>query len=424
MKKVVLLMALFAGTYLSAQNTIPSTRVAGSMKVDSTVIVSDSMHVLSDLKISGETTLKDTVHAQKDIKVDGNLYVNGIVASPVYRVGPDPSNTIASLAGNNFSVINFGSANPSAVPANPSCVTNYPANGTILVNRMILKDQSGVTANTFDFRNDGQNGYIEYPTPGVVVDPNIPPHIIKIGNCDNTNVEIANQPDHNFSTAGFVSLGRNLEIGNPTRSDAIAMNVKLKTGLTKALSINDQNNREVFKTLSDGQTTINYSGTFSNPAFIVTNATPSAVNGMIPPYFSVLGDGKVFISKPSNAPDNDAIVIKNPATGQIDYKVKNDGSVFARYMKVTLGNFPDYVFEKHYALMPLKEVEAFIQSNKHLPNIPAAAIVEKEGADLGELQRLNIEKTEEIFLYLIQLNKRVEALEAENAALKTQILKK
>ena len=46
--------------------------------------------------------------------------------------------------------------------------------------------------------------------------------------------------------------------------------------------------------------------------------------------------------------------------------------------------------------MPLGELKKFIETNKHLPGIPAAAVVEKEGFELGEMQRKLLEKVEEV----------------------------
>ncbi len=64
------------------------------------------------------------------------------------------------------------------------------------------------------------------------------------------------------------------------------------------------------------------------------------------------------------------------------------------------------------------ELEDYIKRNKHLPNVPSSSDVEKNGADLGEINRVLVEKVEEQTLYLIQHEKtitdqeqRIEALE-------------
>lgn len=94
-----------------------------------------------------------------------------------------------------------------------------------------------------------------------------------------------------------------------------------------------------------------------------------------------------------------------------------DGRVIAE--EVTVQNstsWPDYVFEKNYKLMSLEELSLFIKNNKHLPNIPAASVVEKEGIQLGEMNRKLMEKVEELTLYILELNKRIKVLEEKTAA--------
>ena len=63
--------------------------------------------------------------------------------------------------------------------------------------------------------------------------------------------------------------------------------------------------------------------------------------------------------------------------------------------------------------MPLKELEAFITKYNHLPNIPAAKDVEKEGIGIGELQVKQLEKIEELTLYIIQLKNEMDNLKSQ-----------
>lgn len=80
--------------------------------------------------------------------------------------------------------------------------------------------------------------------------------------------------------------------------------------------------------------------------------------------------------------------------------------------------WPDYVFAEDYALMDLHALEHSINQNKHLPGIPAAAEIEEDGILVGDMQKRMMEKIEELTLYIIQLNKRIENLEQENDMLK------
>lgn len=105
-----------------------------------------------------------------------------------------------------------------------------------------------------------------------------------------------------------------------------------------------------------------------------------------------------------------------------------NGSIYATGIKVELNNssgsslcFPDYVFEKNYVLTPLTDLKKFIQQNHHLPGIPKAEEVESNGMDLVEMNTKLLEKIEELTLYMIQTNEKVEQLQQENEKLKTLI---
>lgn len=79
-----------------------------------------------------------------------------------------------------------------------------------------------------------------------------------------------------------------------------------------------------------------------------------------------------------------------------------NGKFWCREVEVTINNFPDYVFAPDYELMTLEDVEAFIKENGHLPNVPSACEVEEDGIGLGEMNRILLEKVEELTLHLIE----------------------
>ena len=81
----------------------------------------------------------------------------------------------------------------------------------------------------------------------------------------------------------------------------------------------------------------------------------------------------------------------------------------------------DYVFRKDYKLRSLEEVEKHIIEKGHLPNIPSATEVEKNGVNLGEMDAKLLEKIEELTLYVIQLNKEVKELKQQNQVLTQKV---
>jgi hypothetical protein len=101
------------------------------------------------------------------------------------------------------------------------------------------------------------------------------------------------------------------------------------------------------------------------------------------------------------------------------FQVSNNGTVRAREVLVNLKNdWPDYVFSTTYQLRPLSELESFINKNHHLPGIPMASDVSDNGINLGEMNRLLLEKIEELTLYLIEQEKRMQSLEKQLNELK------
>lgn len=78
----------------------------------------------------------------------------------------------------------------------------------------------------------------------------------------------------------------------------------------------------------------------------------------------------------------------------------------------------DYVFDKSYKLPSLRNVERFINENKHLPNVPSAQEVSEKGIDFAEIQATMLRKVEELTLYVIKQEKEIRTLKNEVKRLK------
>ncbi|QEC45332.1 hypothetical protein [Pseudobacter ginsenosidimutans] len=94
-----------------------------------------------------------------------------------------------------------------------------------------------------------------------------------------------------------------------------------------------------------------------------------------------------------------------------DYKLYVEGNIRTRKVRVDQSSWPDYVFHPTYQLMPLNELQQFIHKNQHLPGVPAAQEVSRTGIDLGDNQAILLKKIEELTLYILEQNKRIEELE-------------
>lgn len=90
-----------------------------------------------------------------------------------------------------------------------------------------------------------------------------------------------------------------------------------------------------------------------------------------------------------------------------------NGNIQAKEIKVTTtaADWPDHVFADGYKLPSLQETAKFIKENKHLPGVPKAKEIEENGLSLGEMNKILMQKVEELTLHLIDKDKRIEALE-------------
>jgi hypothetical protein len=73
--------------------------------------------------------------------------------------------------------------------------------------------------------------------------------------------------------------------------------------------------------------------------------------------------------------------------------------------------WPDYVFGEGYKLMSLNELKSYIAKNKHLPNVPNATEISENGIPLAEMNRVLLEKVEELTLYIIKMNEQIEMMQ-------------
>jgi hypothetical protein len=107
-----------------------------------------------------------------------------------------------------------------------------------------------------------------------------------------------------------------------------------------------------------------------------------------------------------------------------DSRLTVNGKIHATEVQVTQYVPADYVFEKYYlgqsslkpdyTLLTLSEIEKFTKANHHLPNVPSAKEIKENGLLLGEMSNVLLQKIEELTLYVIEQNKRIEKLEIEN----------
>jgi hypothetical protein len=138
-------------------------------------------------------------------------------------------------------------------------------------------------------------------------------------------------------------------------------------------------------------------------------------------------NGSTWVVNSSNIFNNGSkVVIGTVASMPGSYKLYVQSGILTERVKVAVngsGNWADYVFAPDYKLMPLEQVEEFVNKNKHLPNVPSADEMVNTGIDVATVDAKLMEKIEELTLYMIEMKKEINTLKAENEQMKS-VLKK
>ena len=116
------------------------------------------------------------------------------------------------------------------------------------------------------------------------------------------------------------------------------------------------------------------------------------------------------------ADGNIGVGIANPTE-----KLTVDGKIRSEEVKVEIVNGADHVFQDDYKLQELDKLEAFIQENKHLPEIPSEKEMQENGLEVGEFQIKLLQKIEELTLYIIDQNKLLREVMQKNEKLESSI---
>jgi len=130
---------------------------------------------------------------------------------------------------------------------------------------------------------------------------------------------------------------------------------------------------------------INYAGDFVNGVRIME---PLVVPAHSVP--SLIVDGMVGIGTPFTYNTKGYLLAVNGKIGAKEVEVETTSDAWS-----------DFVFDKSFQLKPIEEVEAYINLNKHLPDVPSAKEVEANGINLGKMDATLLQKIEELTLYVI-----------------------
>jgi len=118
-----------------------------------------------------------------------------------------------------------------------------------------------------------------------------------------------------------------------------------------------------------------------------------------------------------NFQPNGSVGIGTNKTNDPNYKLFVETGIKTRKVRVDQQIWADYVFNDNYRLQPLSQLEQYIKIHKHLPDVPSAKEVAENGIDVGDNQALLLQKIEELTLYVIEQDKKMDEMRKLNQKL-------
>ncbi|CAA0216659.1 conserved exported hypothetical protein [Tenacibaculum maritimum] len=238
------------------------------------------------------------------------------------------------------------------------------------------------------------------------------------------------------SFRGGVSTEKEFEgLGNLTLSVKRGGIIPLGSGLGNNIYFKNQDNEEIAK-LKEGALTLNKLSTIETPGSLklqpgisnkeddviaFLNSENSEMARVKDGTFTVKGGntfqsyGNLSLRANANGKQYGTIFFKDGSNREMARLER--GKLTLDQISLNVTTFPDYVFAKEYHLMPLNEVASYIKENKHLPNMPTEKEVVKEGMNVGQINTLLVEKVEELTLYTIEQEEKIQAQEKTMKAL-------
>ncbi len=379
----------FTTTNLKVTDTLTSVNMVKAHEIvaTETITAKDDIVAEQDIRIAGALTVtstatfKSTINTDQGINFGGNSGMRFLgtnsAGQSFLRVGPNqgslvppPTPICPTPASNYWWMQNYGgyisSHTGGGVNASLSMFTAaWNGNGHIDVHGVseLGQENNGLLLNYFC----GRDAYI----------------------C--TNAGLSNGGGK-VLVGNFLQARQHVEIGEPTFG--IAPNNSPGNNVALDLHVN---NGKAIKART-------YNGTLS--MFEIENYGGNQTSTT----FKIDGNGRTYIG-----------VQKPKTTGpHANAMLSVDGKILAKEIYVNIHNtvWADYVFDKSYKLMPLNEVEKYISNKKHLPNVPSQSELLEKDLNLAEMQKIQMEKIEELYLYVIEQQKQIDALKAENKALK------
>ncbi|MBO3697853.1 hypothetical protein [Roseivirga sp. E12] len=421
--KITILLILFS-TPLNGQWSNVSTGIkytSGNVGIGVT-IPSATLDVLGTARFDGTVNFVGTTNLTGTVPLLGIINSNqSITTNSIIGKLDFASNNEYNLSGQvsfgTIQLVSEGNVNTSGLNSvNGSLEFRTADSGT---NSLAMKLNSD---NSVDFFGDGSfSSDLTITDSNVLFDYN---RGLKFGGSayNFIRADASGSEGMKLSYAGRASIIIDSDNNGTGSSFQILSNNTSVPAATKLMEIDEYGSTKLY---SDG------SNTHGSSLYLRhTNNNSTDVIGSI--FFqNNVGSAAKIITETSEANNNGVFKIQTANGGSLGDRLTIDrhgktvinGNLESKKVKVTAtpGSVPDYVFANDYKLRTLTELENYINTNRHLPNIPSAKEVEKNGQDVGGMQLKLLEKVEELVLYTIEQQKQLERQQKEIEALKEQV---
>lgn len=98
-----------------------------------------------------------------------------------------------------------------------------------------------------------------------------------------------------------------------------------------------------------------------------------------------------------------------------------NGTITTKAINVTVTGWADYVFKEEYNLFPLSQLEKYVKENNHLPGVLSEKEIIENGLPVASMMAKQMQKIEELTLYLIQMKKENDLLKAEKERIEARL---
>jgi hypothetical protein len=399
------------------------TKTAGiNLTHKSNSLFQQNVYVLGNTGL-GNTSPSEKLDVTGNTKISGNTFVGGntFLTGTLNTTGLTTLNFLQVNQNANFAINLNVVQNTTLNTLTASGLSNFLDNVNIQKNLAVMGNTNltgtlnttGLT--TLNLLQVNQNANFE---KDVTVLQNTKLNTLTVNSFANFMDNVTFQK--NIAVTGNTQLTGTLNTTGATTLNSLQVNQ----------NANFASNLNVVQNTTLNTTTTNGVATFVNAANFQNNVTVAgntSVTGQVQTSTGIVyPDGKM---------QTEAVIFTSPGVGSLkaldvqqtlvigaqrivsgahtNYKLSVDGKAVFKEAVVTPLNWADFVFEKEYDLKDLNYVKKYIAENKHLPGVPSETEVKADGINVGEMDAILLKKIEELTLYIIKQEARINSLEQQ-----------